>query len=75
MFVWSDAPKVIETTSTNEPRYGIDYNELRYDVDILHVVRHIQIRQFHSVHSYGCDQTHLGFPHVILNIKSSIYQD
>ena len=43
-------------------------NELRYEVDFLHVVRYTEIHLLDSVHSYGCSQALLGVPRVIPTI-------
>ena len=50
-------------------------NELRYEVDFLHVVRYTEIHLLDSVHSYGCSQALLGVPRVIPTIKFTLCQD
>ena len=67
--------KYLKTTNQNESRYEVDWNELKYNVDFLHLVRHTQIHLFDSLHLYGCGQAHQGLPKVILNVKSAICYD
>ena len=55
---------------------GVKLIRMNFEVDFLHVVKHIEIHLFDSVYSYGgCCQAHLGLSKVILNIKSAISQE
>ena len=54
---------------------GMKLIRMNFEVDFLHVVKHIEIHLFDSVYSYGCCQAHLGLSKVILNIKSAISQE
>ena len=54
-------------TMQDSLKYNIPQTKLRYEVEVLYLIRHLQKQQFYSVSSNGFGQASLGMPRVIMS--------